>query len=164
MKFVRVAPVTVLLAALFAACSNSPKTADKPATSTKPDGRLYAVTTENAAFFRRGPQAGRTPDQTLARETLVKLIRPSFGFSKVEVVASHEQGYVASEDIKPATSALIAAASAPKVDPLSTSTSTPAPTTEPAGEQFNLNSNDPRLVPPPEDLPPTELPAADPGQ
>ena len=158
MNYVRFAPALVLVAAFAAACSNSTKTAQTPVTSTRTDAKLFAVATDNAAFFRHGPQAGRSPDQTLAKETLVRLIRPSFGFSKVELVASHEQGYVASDDLKPATSALVAATTAPKVDPLAT------PSTQPAAELFRLDSSDPRLIPPPEDLPPSELPAPPPGQ
>ena len=88
----------------------------------------------------------------------MKLIRPSFGYSKIEVVATGEQGYVASDDIRPASSALLASVSAPKPDPLAT------PALQPAAEQFNLNSADPRLVPPPENLPPSELPAPAPEQ
>ena len=89
---------------------------------------------------------------------MVKLIRPSFGYSKVEVVATGEQGYVSSEEIRPASPALLASVSAPKRDPLATQS------TQPAVEQFNLDSSDPRLVPPPEDLPPTELPLPAPEQ
>jgi len=153
-------PALSLVALFLGACSNANKTAQ---TSTKPsaksEAKLYAVSVESAAFFRRGPQAGRDPDKTLSRETVVKLIRPSFGFSKVEIAATGEQGYVSSEEIRPASSNLIASASAPKTDPLATP-ATPAPT----AEQFNLNSEDPRLVPPPEALPPTELPAPAPEQ
>ena len=166
MNYSRLTPVLALLAGLLAACSNSPKTAVTSTTPSKTEGKLYAVSALNAAFFKHGPQAGRSPDQTLPRETLVRLIRPSFGgFSKVELVASKEQGYVATEDIQPATSALIAAASAPKVDAMSTSTNPDPDATpsQPPVEQFNLNSDDPRLVPPPEDLPPSELPAPDSG-
>ena len=158
MNYVRFAPALVVATALVVACSNSTKTAQKPPTSTRTDAKLFAVANDNAAFFRRGPQAGRTPDQTLPKETLVRLIRPSFGFSKVELVASHEQGYVASDDLKPATAALVAATTAPKVDPLTT------PSTQPAAEMFRLDSSDPRLIPPPEDLPPSELPTPPPGQ
>ena len=158
MKYLRFAPAIVVVAALLAACSSSTKTAEKPAISTRTDTKLFAVANDNAAFFRHGPQAGRTPDQTLTKETLVRLIRPSFGFSKVELVASHEQGYVASDDLKPATAALVAATTAPKVDPLAT------PSTQPAAEMFRLDSSDPRLIPPPEDLPPSELPTPPPGQ
>ncbi|HVF72488.1 MAG TPA: hypothetical protein VM940_12850 [Chthoniobacterales bacterium] len=162
MKFVYLTPAAVLLAAFLTACSSAPKTAEKPVSTSKTNGKLFAVAVDDAAFFRRGPQAGREPDQKLSKETLVRLIRPSFGYSKVELVASREQGYVSSDEIKPATSGLIAAFAPPKVDPLSATTPTPAP--EPAGEQFNLNSSDPRLVPPPEDLPPTELPLPPSGE
>jgi hypothetical protein len=85
------------------------------------------------------------------------LIRPSFGYSTVHVVNGQE-GYVASEDIKPAPPALIAALTAPP------------PGAEPAthGERFDLNSSDPRLAVPPEDLPennpePTPLPGTSPN-
>ena len=86
---------------------------------------------------------------------MLKLIRPSFGFSKVEIAETGEQGYVSSEEIRPASSNLIAFAP-PKVDPVAT------PPDQPAAEQFNLNSSDPRLVPPPEDLPHSEAPAPSP--
>jgi hypothetical protein len=86
------------------------------------------------------------------------LIRPSFGYSKVHLVSGQE-GYVASEDIKIAPEALVAAMNAPP------------PGSQPAsahGERFDLNSADPRLVVPPEDLPennpePTPLPGTSPN-
>jgi hypothetical protein len=143
-----------LVALFFSACSNANKTTQTTKPSAKRDAKLFAVSVESAAFFRHGPQAGREPDKTLSRETVVKLIRPSFGFCKVEIAATGEQGYVSSEDIRPASSNLIASVSAPKTDPLATPSTPPPPT-----EQFNLNSDDPRLVPPPEALPPAELPA-----
>jgi hypothetical protein len=156
-NYSRLLPAAALLAIWFAGCSNTEK---KPLiTSTaKRDAKLFVVSVESAAFFRHGPQAGREPDKTLLKETAVKLIRPSFGYSKVEVVGTGEQGYVASDDIRPASSGLIASVSARKTDPLAT------PPTQPAVEQFNLNSSDPRLVPPPEDLPPADLPAPAPDQ
>ena len=144
----RLLPAAALLAICFAGCSNTKKSA--PVVSTaKHDGKMFVVSVESAAFFRYGPQAGRDPDKTLLKETVVKLIRPSFGYSKVEVVGTGEQGYVASDDIQPATTALIAAASAPKVDMMRTSPDADTTPPEPLGEQFNLNSDDPRLVPPP---------------
>lgn len=157
MKYPRLLPVSALLALVFAGCSATSKTT-QTTTPAKRDAKLFVVSVESAPFFRRGPQAGREPDKTLSKETVVKLIRPSFGYSKVEVAETGEQGYIASEEIRPASSNLVAAVSAPKVNPLST------PDSSPAGEQFNLNSNDPRLVPPPEDLPPAELPAPTPEQ
>ena len=156
MNYSRFLPALSLVALWFGACSNPSTTAQTTKTSAKRDAKLFVVTTESAAFFRHGPQSGREPDKTLSRETVVKLIRPSFGFSKVEIAATGEQGYVSSEEIRPASSNLIASVSAPKTNPL------PEPSTTPPVEQFNLNSDDPRLVPPPEALPPTELPAPPP--
>ena len=150
MPYYRRAVVSVaLLLALLSGC----KSADKPAQSTTKATRLFAVTVDSAAFFRRGPQDGRDPDLKLPRDTVVKLIRPSFGYSKVQVVATGVQGYVASEEIRPASATLLAAAAVPPPDSMA------AQSSGPAAEQFNLNSNDPRLVPPPEELPDVDLPA-----
>lgn len=149
----------MLCSLVFAGCSAATKPAATTTTSAKRESKVFVVSVESAAFFRHGPQAGRSPDKTLSKETVVTLIRPSFGYSKVEIAATGEKGYVSSEEIRPASSNLVASVSVPKVDPMAT----PA-TTSPAVEQFNLNSNDPRLVPPPEDLPPTELPAPAPEQ
>jgi hypothetical protein len=156
-NYSRFLPALSLVALFCGACSNANKTAQTTKPSAKRDAKLFVVSVESAAFFRHGPQTGRDPDKSLNRETVVKLIRPSFGFSKVEIAATGEQGYVASEDIRPASSNLIAF-SAPKLDPLTTSAAPPPV------EQFNLNSEDPRLVPPPEALPPAELPAPPPEQ
>ena len=147
----------VVLALSFSACSSVTKTVQKV---TKPpeDGKVFAITADSAAFFRHGPQQGREPDQKLSRDTLVKLIRPSFGYSKVQLVASGEQGYVASDEIKPASPMLVASAATARTE--SVHSAPPSP----AAEQFNLNSDDPRLVPPPEELPDPDLPAPAPGQ
>jgi hypothetical protein len=134
-----------LLFGLFAGC----KSADRPAQSTTRAARLFAVSVDSAAFFRHGPQHGRDPDLKLPKDTIVKLIRPSFGYSKIQVLESGLQGYVASEEIRPASATLLAAATTPH-------------TSGPAIEQFNLNSDDPRLVPPPEELPDPDLPVSAP--
>ena len=157
MKLFRLLPAIALLGFIFPGCSATTKTTATTTSTAKRDAKLFVVSVESTAFFRHGPQAGRDPDSKLSKETVLKLIRPSFGYSKVEIAATGEQGYVSSEDIRPASSNLIASASAPKVDPLAT------PSTTPAVEQFNLNSDDPRLVPPPEALPPAELPAPAPS-
>ncbi|MEY2560617.1 MAG: hypothetical protein QOG51_1032, partial [Verrucomicrobiota bacterium] len=65
---------------------------------------------------------------------------------------------VASEEIKPASPTLVASSATARTD----SVVSPPPT--PAVEPFPLNSNDPRLVPPPEELPDPDLPAPAPGQ
>ena len=160
MNYLRLLPAAALLALFFYGCSATTKPTPTATTPSKRDAKLFVVSVDSAAFFRHGPQAGRDPDQKLSKETVVKLIRPSFGYSKVEIAATGEQGYVASDEIRPASSNLIASVAAPKVDPLETPPLSP----QPAAEQFNLNSSDPRLVPPPEDLPPAELPAPSPGQ
>ena len=119
--------------------------------------KFYAVATEKAPFYKFGPQQGNGPDMELPRNTLMTLIRPSFGYCKVHLTSGQE-GFVAGEDIKVAPEALVAAVTGPP------------PGSEPAahGERFNLNSTDPRLVVPPEDLPennpePTPLPGTSPN-
>jgi len=157
-NYSRLLPAAILLGLVFAGCSATNKTAQTTNAAAKHDAKVFVVSADSTAFFRHGPQAGRDPDKTLPKETVVTLIRPSFGYSKVEITGTGEQGYVSSEDIRPASSNLVASVSATKVDPLAT------PSAQPAVEQFNLNSNDPRLVPPPEDLPPSELAAPPPEQ
>ena len=151
--------LAAVLSLCFSACSSVTKTVQK-VTQPPENGKLYAISADSAAFFKHGPQQGREPDQKLSRDTIVKLIRPSFGFSKVQLVASGENGYVASDDLKPASPMLVASAATARTAPGHAAPSSPA------AEQFNLNSDDPRLVPPPEDLPDPDLPptAPAPGQ
>ena len=130
---------------LFSGCTTSPRTAQHSPTAA----RLFAVTADSAAFFRHGPQQGRDPDLKLPKNTIVKIIRPSFGYTKIQLVASGLQGYVASEEIGPAPVTLLAAAE-------------PPPAIRRAQEQFHFNSTDPRLVPPPEHLPDPDLPPSPP--
>jgi hypothetical protein len=119
--------------------------------------QFYAVSKEKAPFYKYGPQQGNGPDMQLPHNTLMTLIRPSFGYCKVHL-NSGEEGYVASEDIKVASAELVAAANAPPPGS--------APATS-HSERFNLNSTDPRLIVPPENLPennpePTPLPGTSP--
>jgi hypothetical protein len=150
-------PAATFFALFFTGCASVNKTVQK-VTAPSDGGKFFIITADSAGFFRHGPQQGREPDKTLSKDTLVRLIRPSFGYSKVQLVASGDQGYVASDEIKPASSTLVASTTPTRRDPASSAPPSPA------GEQFNLNSSDPRLVPPPEDLPNPELPAPSPGQ
>jgi hypothetical protein len=109
-------------------------------------GKVFAVTAETTAFYRYGPQQGNGADQQLPRDTLVTLIRPSFGYCKVQLVTGAVEGYVASEDIKPAPPTLLAALNPATADP-SVSAGTP--------ENFDVQSSEP---PPPEALPDPDLP------
>ena len=144
--------ITISLASL-PGCSTSRAVISK--VTSAEGGKMYAVGVEKTAFYRYGPQQGNGPDAELPRDTLVKLIRNSFGYSKVAVAATGQQGYVASEDITVASAAMIAAATAtppPQVVAASSS--------GPSSENFDLQSSDPSFVPPPEGLPAPDLPPA----
>lgn len=151
MRLVVIFLAPVLLAvALISACSTS---SNKPAAGVN-SGKYYAVSTKETPFYHYGPQQGNGPDQKLGQDTLISLVRPSFGYSKVRLL-SGEQGYVASEDIRAASPALIAAATAPP--PVNAISTVP---------KFRLDANDPRLIAPPEPLPmdlpePTPLPGTE---
>ncbi len=110
-------------------------------------GGWYSVTAMQTPFYHYGPQQGNGPDTQLPRDAIMKVIRPSFGYVKVQL-QDGERGYVASDDISPANASLVAEKLAPP----------PPPELETAiashdEEQFQLNSNDPRLIAPPEPLP-----------
>lgn len=138
------------LCLLSAACSTS-----KSGIARVNSGKVFAVTAEKTSFFRYGPQQGNGPDESLPKDTLMTLIRPSFGYCKVQLMPSAKEGYVASEDIKPAPPTLLAALNPP-----------PPTTTSSSGrENFNVRSTDPNFVPPPEALPDPDLPptAAEPS-
>lgn len=132
--------VSFLLLTGLVACSSSRSSATK-----NNSGKLYAVTSEKASFYRYGPQQGNGPDESLPKDTLMTLIRPSFGYCKVHLLATSKEGYVASEDIRPAPPTLIAALS------------TPAPSTTAVRESFDTRASEP---PPPENLPAPDLPPA----
>lgn len=142
----------LLVVGLIGGCKTVASVAKRQTFDTT-GAKFYAVVADSAAFYHYGPQQGSGPDAQLTRDTVVKLIRPSFGYSKIELLNGKQQGYVASEDIRIAPPALIAQA---------TATPPPVAAVNPSrGERFELNSNDPRLLPPPEQLPAPDLPPAD---
>ncbi len=130
---------------LLPACSST-----KARITKNNSGKLFAVSSDTTSFYRYGPQQGNGPDEALPKDTLMTLIRPSFGYCKVQLVGNSKEGYVASEDIKPAPQTLIAALNAP------------AHTGVSDREDFNVRASDP---PPPEALPDPDLPptAAEPS-
>ena len=141
--------VFVVATIAVASCSNP----NPGHTTAAAGGKFFAVTAESTAFYRYGPQQGNGPDKQLEKGTLVSLIRPSFGYCKIKLTTG-ESGYVSNEDISLASPALIAAANAP----VHSSNS----------GRFRLDSQDPRLVPPPEPLPdffpePTPIPEPSPS-
>jgi hypothetical protein len=140
-------PLLLVLTALSASCSSVFRSQALSGTV----GGWYAVSANATPFYRYGPQQGKGPDMQLPRDSIMKVVRPSFGYVKVQL-QDGENGYVASEDIQPASPALVAEKLAPP-PPLPP----PVVAGQEAGqeEQFQLNSNDPRLIVPPEPLPET---------
>ena len=106
----------------------------------------YSVAASQTPFYRHGPQQGNGPDMQLPRDSIMKVIRPSFGYVKVQL-QNGENGYVANEDIRPAPATLLAEklAPPPKLPP--------PPTVADQSEQLKLNSGELRLIAPPEPLP-----------
>jgi hypothetical protein len=140
---------SIAAAVVLAGCAES----NLNQVTTANGGKFYAVITDSAPFYRYGPQQGNGPDMKLQKDRLMTLIHPSFGYCKVKLTTG-EQGYVASDDIRPAPPALVAATTAPPTRP------TRAP-------RFPFDSSDPRLVEPQESLPefnpePTPIPGLSP--
>ena len=131
---------------LLAVCATSCSTSDLGAPTASNSGKYYAVSVKRAEFYLYGPQQASGPDQKLPQDTLVILIRPSFGYSKVKLM-NGQQGYVASQDIRAAPPEVVSAVTNPPVS------RTP---------KFHL---DPRLLSPeplPNDAPePTPIPGAE---
>ena len=136
--------------AVLALCGTSCSTPDSAAPTASTGGKYYAVSVKEAEFYQYGPQQGSGPDQKLPQDTLVTLIRPSFGYSKVQLM-NGQQGYVASQDIRAAPPDVVSAATTPALPPSSNEPN--------RGPKFRF---DPRLIPPeplPNDAPePTPIP------
>src|SRR5437868_10471386 len=137
---------------LLAVCATSCSTSDSTAPAAANSGKYYAVSVKQAEFYLYGPQQASGPDQRLPQDTLVMLIRPSFGYSKVKLM-NGQQGYVASQDIRAAPPEVVSAVTSP---PVSNETS--------RNPIFHL---EPRLLPPeplPNDAPePTPIPGTEPS-
>lgn len=159
-------PLLLLMAALCmttAGCESTGGTIArvKNKITTPEGGKAYVVATEKTSFYRYGPQQGNGPDAELPKDTLVNLIRNSFGYSKVQVSASGEQGFVASEDIMRASPTLLASLTKPALVVEPTSAGSAGSSSASEVENFDVRSTDSDFVPPPEDLPPPDLPPTD---
>ena len=142
-------PRCLVLPALVALLASGCASTLKPVLSGTTGG-WYSVASDQTPFYRYGPQQGNGPDKQLPKDSIMKVIRPSFGYVKVQL-QDGEDGYVASEDIHPAGATLVAEKLSPPPAPVQTYAG--------QGEQFGLDSDDPRLVAPPEPLPePTPIP------
>jgi hypothetical protein len=129
-------------AVLAAGCASSIKSG---ALSGTTEG-WYAVSASQTPFYHYGPLQGNGPDMQLPHDAIMKVIRPSFGYVKVQLQGG-QSGYVANEDIRPASAALVAEKLVPPP--------TPSPAFASQAEQFQLDSDDPRVIAPPEPLPET---------
>ena len=144
---------------LFALCATScstPESAGPAAASTS--GQYYVVSAKEAEFYRYGPQQANGPDEKLAQGTLVTVMRPAFGYSKIQL-SNGLQGYIASQDIHAAPPEVVQAATNPNPPMSGTSESSRQP-------RFRYNIVDPRFLPPPPALPedqpePTPIPGSE---
>lgn len=145
---------------LLALCTTNCSTTEAEApTATSNRGHYYVVSAERAKFYRYGPQQASGPDEKLSQGTLLMLIHPTFGYSKVEL-SSGLQGYVASQDIHAAPPELVQATTNSSSRVTGTSESSRRP-------RFHDNIVDPRSLPPPPPLPedpePTPIPGSEPS-
>ena len=99
---------------LLGLCATSCSTSDPTAPTASNSGKYYAVSVKQAEFYLYGPQQANGPDRKLPQDTLMMLIRPSFGYSKVQLL-NGQQGYVASQDIRAASPQLVSAETTPVV-------------------------------------------------
>jgi hypothetical protein len=99
---------------LLGLCGTSCSTPDSTAPTASNSGKYYAVSVKEAEFYLYGPQQANGPDRKLPQDTLMTLIRPSFGYSKVQLM-SGQQGYVASQDIRAAPPQLVSAETTPAI-------------------------------------------------
>ena len=121
------AVVTIIVVAFVAGCARW----NLSKWPTSSGDKFFAVRSDTTAFYLHGPGQGGGPDKTLKKDTLVTVIRSSFGYSKVKLTTG-EQGYVWNEDIIVAPPALVAAATeteatTPKVNLPSQPDSRPVP-------------------------------------
>lgn len=91
----------------------------------------YVVKADFTPIYRLGPQQRGGPDQNLRRGALIGLVKRSFGYSKVKLDSGME-GYVATDDIFPATPEWIASAQ---------SLAAASPTTTSRRRSYNLDNN-----------------------
>ena len=70
----------------------------------------YRVRAAATAFYHISPLQASGPDEQLKKDTEVTMVRPSRAFSRVKT-SNGETGYVATEDIGPATAGELASAS-----------------------------------------------------
>src|SRR5438067_8731786 len=89
---------------LGAGCATS-----NSASRSASDQKYFAVKADSTGLYFYGPRQGGGPDKTLPKDSLVTMIRCTFGYCKVRLLTG-EEGYIWGDDLEVAPSALIAAA------------------------------------------------------
>ncbi len=65
---------------------------------------LQVTVKDNVPLYGTGPQQFTMPDATLAKGTLVRVVRKQFGFSLIETADGNRLGWVANDDLAVAPS------------------------------------------------------------
>jgi|SRR5437868_2442091 hypothetical protein len=144
------------LLALMTVCGASCSTPESGAPAASNTAQYYIVSAGKALFYRYGPQQANGPDGKLPQGTVMTLIRPAFGYSKIQLLTGL-QGYVATQDIQVAP---------PEVVQARTNPDRPLPGESNRHLRFHNNMVDPRFLPPPPPLPedqpePTPIPGTE---
>ena len=100
--------VLIIAVELLSGCESTDLLVKRAAAS----GAKFFIVKVDTPFYRWGPVQRNGSDMTLPKDTLVTLVRPELGWSKIKL-ASGDQGYVANEDLTIASSAVIDAANPP---------------------------------------------------
>jgi hypothetical protein len=100
----------LMVAALFGfGCTETKSKSNQ--TSAVEAEHFYSVATKSTGFYHLSPSQEVGPDKFLPKDTVVKVIRPSFAYSWVKLM-NDQEGYVASKDLRVAPPELVAAATA----------------------------------------------------
>jgi hypothetical protein len=90
----------------FGACTSGkpdPNAAALAAVASGTGDDFKAALHNNTKLFQSGPQQLSGPDARLNEGTLVRMVRHQFGYSLVQTVATSQLGWVANDDLGPAS-------------------------------------------------------------
>jgi hypothetical protein len=98
--------------ALFnCSCKSNPAQAKSAGPATTDSEHFYSVAPKSTGFFHYSPSQEVGPDKLLPRDTVLRVTKPSFVYSRVKLM-NDQEGYVASKDLRVAPPELVAAATA----------------------------------------------------
>jgi hypothetical protein len=109
----RAGAVSLLIAVVLLSCSCKTNSGyiTEPSAVTASADHFYSVASKSTGFFHYSPSQEVGPDKYLPRDTVVKVTRPSFVYSRVKLM-NDQEGYVASKDLRVAPPELVAKATA----------------------------------------------------